>query len=116
MCGIVGILKLNPGEGVAEERLKRMRDTLVPTEPRLNPAAFRQGSPTRGEVIRHGEWLKVASDVPCREEHPAGVRIPLRSGYFRTGVTTFPVRDILTDCKDFPPPYPPSIRYHAVLS
>src|SRR6185295_15920006 len=28
MCGIVGILKLHPGEGVDEERLKRMRDTL----------------------------------------------------------------------------------------
>src|SRR5580765_2123119 len=28
MCGIVGILKLKPGEGVEEERLKRMRDTL----------------------------------------------------------------------------------------
>jgi asparagine synthase (glutamine-hydrolysing) len=28
MCGIVGILKLKPGEGVDEERLKRMRDTL----------------------------------------------------------------------------------------
>ena len=28
MCGIVGILKLHPGEGVEEERLKRMRDTL----------------------------------------------------------------------------------------
>ena len=52
VCGIVGILKLNPGEGVEEERLKRMRDTLVPTEPRLNLAAFRKGFPTRGEVIR----------------------------------------------------------------
>jgi asparagine synthase (glutamine-hydrolysing) len=28
MCGIVGILKLRPGEGVEEKRLQRMRDTL----------------------------------------------------------------------------------------
>jgi len=28
MCGIVGILKLDPGESVEEERLTRMRDTL----------------------------------------------------------------------------------------
>ena len=28
MCGIVGILKLNPNEGVEEKRLERMRDTL----------------------------------------------------------------------------------------
>ena len=52
MCGIAGIVKLDPAEAVDETRLKRMRDVLAPPRPRRRGPVDRRAGRARPPAPR----------------------------------------------------------------
>ena len=78
MCGIVGIVKLNPRETVAEACLKRMRDVLG-----QSAGLWRSGAPHPG--VRHGGAL--GGSLGGRSRADPGLSLPrLRSAPTSAGL------------------------------